>query len=146
MALSRMRTWSRVVTFSPLNALRIVTSLTLWMFLNRLRMLSSTNIFFSLLIFPSILILVVWGDGIEPPLVLVALSDSYEGISRRYLPEILIPEWKSDVDHHLSTCFPTVSLTLYPLSLSVWPEEESNPPPPEAFTLHVTHTRIAWPW
>jgi hypothetical protein len=62
------------------------------MFLNRLRMLSSTNIFFSLLIFPSILILVVWGDGIEPPLVLVALSDSYEGISRRYLPEILIPE------------------------------------------------------
>jgi len=83
MALSRMRTWSRVVTFSPLNALRIVTSLTLWMFLNRLRMLSSTNIFFSLLIFPSILILVVWGDGIEPP----GAGSSFR-LLRRYQPTL----------------------------------------------------------
>jgi len=97
MALSRMRTWSRVVTFSPLNALRIVTSLTLWMFLNRLRMLSSTNIFFSLLIFPSILILVVWGDGIEPSLCcsfgLPSWVSSYASLPEN--PDTCPKEWRS---------------------------------------------------
>lgn len=177
MALSRMRTWSRVVTFSPLNALRIVTSLTLWMFLNRLRMLSSTNIFFSLLIFPSILILVVWGDGIEPSLCCSfgspckyrptlpyqripiparksgdqSLSNSYGGISRRY-PELLrslaritdtrMKETRGTTIYPRST--PTASL--FPSLITEWQEAESNRPPSEAFTLHVTLSRAYLPF
>lgn len=146
MALSRMRTCSSVVTFSPFNALRIVTSLTLWMFLNRLRMLSSTNIFFSLLIFPSHLILVVWGDGIEPPLVLVALSD-HRCKYRPTLPyQILpIPARKSDVDQpFIYMLTPTASL--FPSLITEWQEAESNRPPSEAFTLHVTLSRAYLPF
>lgn len=177
MALSRIRTWSRVVTFSPFNALRIVTSLTLWMFLNRLRMLSSTNIFFSLLIFPSILILVVWGDGIEPSLCcsfgLPSWVSSYASLPEN--PDTCPNEWRS-VSFKLlrryqrtlyravafsvritdtrmketrgTTIYPrsTPTASLFPSLITEWQEAESNRPPSEAFTLHVTLSRAYLPF
>jgi hypothetical protein len=91
------------------------------MFLNRLRMLSSTNIFFSLLIFPSILILVVWGDGIEPSLCLL-FRITLQVSSYASLPEFSTPARKSG-DQFLFQTPTEVSADAIQSCCGLWPAD-----------------------